>query len=287
MASAGAAREPFPSEGLTAEGVAVEFDPADRDAAEAVPVVVASAREEILKRLGLEVPPLVRVRLLRKGEAFLGPTGGRPVELYAGMAYPNAGIIHVSMNAVAEAGSMRGMALARTVRHELVHLAVGRTLGGAELPKWFEEGVACAFGSPLSARDMAVLGDGRILPLASLTKEFPRARALVPVAYAESESVLRFLVRDRSEAAVREVFGRLAAGEPFERALEGAAGYGAAGLEAAWRRSLSYSRGLRLARTLFAPGALFLWQALVVVAGYFFVRRRRRRAMEDMDRFPW
>ena len=270
-------------ESLRAGEVTVEFAPSDRSRAEVVPAIIAHARAEIERGLGLLAPAKITVRLLRMKEAFLGVSGGKPVELYAGRAFPASGTIHVNMTALDREG--RALAFPRTVRHEFVHLAVGHTLGGRKLPKWFEEGLACAFGSPLPRADADVLQIGRAFRLREL-RVFPRGKEAMRLAYAQSDSVLRFLVGKRGTAAVKEVLRRTGAGERFEEALASATGYDTDSLDAAWRRSLSSRWGWWLVRFVFSPSRLLLWAALLAVIAFFVVRRRRRLQAEALDEYP-
>ncbi len=270
-------------ESLRVGGVTVEFGPADRPRAEVVPAIIARARAEIDKGLGLIAPAKITVRLLRMKEAFLGVSQGKPVELYAGRAYPASGTVHVNMNALDREG--RAIAFARTVRHEFVHLAIGHTVGVGKLPGWFEEGLACAFGSPLPRADADVLGIGRAFRLRSL-QVFPRGKAAMALAYARSDSVLRFLLGKRGTAAVREVLRRTGAGERFEEALVSATGYNTDSLDAAWRKSISSGWVWRLVRFVFLPSRLLLWAAFLAVIAFFVVKRRRRRLAETLDEYP-
>jgi hypothetical protein len=283
LASAGAAGLALP-ESVNGPGVTVEFAGRDRDRAELVAAAVGPSREELGRRLGLSLPEAIRVRLLRTPEAFLGISDGKPVELYAGLAYPRTATIHMDARALDRAGS--SSALLRTVRHELVHLAVGHTLGENRPPKWFEEGLACLYGSPLTSRDLDRLRGGRVFRLRALEGRFPPNRELMSLAYAQSESVLRFLARERSEEALAELLRLMARGEPFEAALEEATGLDVARLQAEWLGSFQEGLFLRALRMIFSPAYLFMWTALFVVVGFFIVRRRRRRAAELLDEFP-
>ena len=270
-------------ESLTEHGVTVEFEERDADVARRIPATVRRSGDELAKRLRLRLPEKVRVRLLRSGEAFVGPPEtplGKPVELYAGIAYPRSGTIHVDARRIDRVGGSH--AFLRTIRHECVHLAVGHTLGGGKLPKWFEEGLACRFGSPLPSAELGHAGRLGAYPLRSLVR-FPRTRDGLRIAYAQVESVMRFLVRKRGAKAVREVLERVERSEGFGEALEAATGFTVETLDAAWRRSLGSRWGWRLVAFIFSPMKVLLWAALITIAGFFIVRRRRRRQAEFLD----
>ncbi|MHC4506426.1 MAG: peptidase MA family metallohydrolase, partial [Planctomycetota bacterium] len=235
---------------MRAGGVAVEFATRDRSSARVVPGIIGEARAELAGSLALSAPEKVTVKLLRAREAFLGVSAGKPVELYAGRAYPTSGTIHVNMIALDREG--RAIAFPRTVRHEFVHLAVGHTLGVGKLPRWFEEGLACAFGSPLPRARADVLRTGRAFRLGGL-EEFPREEALVSLAYAQSDSVVRFLIGERGTPKVKELLRLVGQGARFEEALSRATGYTVASLDAEWRGSLASNWPWRLVRFVFSP----------------------------------
>jgi len=265
------------AETIDAGDVLVEFAKSDARRARHVPECVRYAAGQLRARLGLTVPKRVTVRLLRDPRAFLGISGGQPAELYAGLAYLTSASIHINMNAVDRDPSL--VAYTRTIRHELVHLAVAHSLKRPGLPTWFEEGLACEFASP-----PRVPGDLAGLPSLKSLTSFPSGDAeALSRAYAKADSVVRFLMGRRGPASVKALLGRVRAGETFEDALRSATGYTTASLDAEWRGAGGPWWGWRLVRLVFAPSMVLLWAALIAIAGFFVVRRRRRREAEAMD----
>jgi uncharacterized protein (DUF934 family) len=268
---------------LNSPGARVEFGEGDRRLAEAVPRVLDSIRAQLADELGLRGPALVRVRISRDARPFAGVAGGLPVELFAGIAYPGTGTIEI--NAAAMDRSGRQVGFVRTLRHEYVHLALGRTLGGRRVPKWFEEGLACAFGSPLPREEALLVTGGRGFRLQALARTFPSTKDGLALAYAQSESIVRFLVRESSLEAIGDVLRSVADGVGFDAALTSATGLTPDSLEDSWRRRSQPSGFERALRAVFGPGRVLLWTALFMVAGSFVVRYRRRRAAERLDDF--
>jgi len=263
-------------ETIDAGDVLVEFAKSDARRARQVPECVRYAAGQLRARLGLTIPKRVTVRLLRDPRAFLGMSGGSPVELYAGMAYPGSASIHVNMNAVDRDPSLE--AYTRTIRHELVHLAIAHSLKKPGLPTWFEEGLACEFASP--PRRPGKLGGA---PSLESLASFPSDKdGSLSRAYAKADSVMRFLMSRRGPRAVRDLLERVRAGDVFEDALRAATGYTTTSLDADWRRALRPGWGWRVARLVFAPSMVLLWAALIAILGFFVVRRRRRREADAM-----
>jgi hypothetical protein len=259
--------------------VRVEYGEVDAYRATLVAESVRYAHGQLRGKLGLTIPKRVTVRLLRVKEAFVGMSGGRPVELYAGMAYPDSAEIHVNMNAVDRDPSSD--AYTRTIRHELVHLAIAYSLGKPELPRWFEEGLACEFASlPRPRGELA-----GAIPLKSLER-FPRNdKHALSRAYAQADSVMRFLASRRGISSAKAALHRVGAGESFDDALLAATGYTTDSLDAEWRAAVWPWWGWRAVRFVFAPSMVLLWAALIAIAGFFIVKRRRRREAEGLDSY--
>jgi hypothetical protein len=163
-----------------------------------------------------------------------------------------------------------------------VHLALGHTLRGANRPKWFEEGLACAFGSPLPANELSRVGSGNGFPLEALS-HFPTEKHAMALAYAQSESVIRFLISHTSTGAVRDLLARMQRGTAFETALSDATAFDVETLDREWQAAFRTPWIERFLWNVFAPGRPILWTALAMIVGYFFVRHRRKRAAENMD----
>jgi hypothetical protein len=264
-------------ESIDARDVIVHYGKVDARRATLVAECVRRAHGQLRRRLGLGIPARVTVRLLRVKAAFLGMSDGMPVELYAGMAYPASASIHVNMNAVDRDSS--ALAFTRTIRHELVHLAIAHSLSKPRLPRWFEEGLASEFASlPRGAKELVGAS-----ALKSLVRFPQNNKETLSRAYAQSDSVVRFLMSKRGAPAVKVMLHRIGAGERFEDALRAATGYTTDSLDAEWRSALWPGWGWRVIRFVLGPSMILLWAALIAIAGFFVVKRRRRREAEAMD----
>ena len=98
-------------------------------------------------------------------------------------------------------------------------------------------------------------------------------------AYAESASLVEYLVRRSGEGVIAKVLGELREGADFPTALHVASGLTPSELEAAWLASMR-------ARWLFAPDLnTLLWLGMVVLLFIAFVRmlRQRRRKQDEAE----
>ena len=132
-----------------------------------------------------------------------------------------------------------------TMRHELAHLVVGqygRSCVGGARPTWLNEGLAMyAEGEPqpdiVDSIDEAMQNNS-FEPLRSLNGAFSSHGTEAGIAYAQSYSVVDFLLAEYGQEAMQTLLLTLAAGEGYDEALTQVYGVNVDGLESAWRESL-------------------------------------------------
>lgn len=129
-----------------------------------------------------------------------------------------------------------------TMRHELAHLVVGQygwSCVGGSRPTWLNEGLAMyAEGDPTPdtiASLQTAAQENSFEPLRSLNGSFSSHDSAAGIAYAQSYSVVDFLLRDYGQAAMQQLLQTLAAGTSYDDALTAVYGLDVDGLEAAWR----------------------------------------------------
>ncbi len=195
---------------------------------------------------------------LAKLEADAGVTVNRPVSLWiyatfeelrgslaqganewtGGVSFSDMGIILIG---IAESNLDWGK---RAAVHELSHVVVDQATHNpyGDLPRWLNEGIAMNSEGPMentykSALDNAVKNNS-LLSLKTISSNFPAASAQASLAYAESLSVVKFLIdkygRDKL-AALLSVFKE---GSTYDGALKKVYGMDTDGLDAAWQASL-------------------------------------------------
>lgn len=129
--------------------------------------------------------------------------------------------------------------LDKTLRHEYTHALVHARTGG-NVPTWLSEGLAVANeGRGTERTRHLVRATDRPIPLNELHGSFlTLPPAQVPLAYAESEMAVRYLLARHGEAAVRALLMRLGETKDFAAALRDVTGETYAEFQAAWMRSL-------------------------------------------------
>ncbi len=111
--------------------------------------------------------------------------------------------------------------------HELGHIVFHEVIGSHVVPTWLDEGVACyleparRFGSQKMALD--AIEDGTFIPLKELHEMDPRELAdddQVELFYAESVSLLTFIVETFGIDRFNAVCDKIKEGRTFERAVK-------------------------------------------------------------------
>ncbi len=135
--------------------------------------------------------------------------------------------------------------LGREVPHEMMHLLLAQRLGAgyAQLPNWLNEGLAVmnqAQADPELALALTHARDARTLfPLANLCGPFPADPAQAQLAYAESESVVRYIRRHYPAASLAKLLDAYTQGAACEAGVAQGLNLSQADLEQAWRASLA------------------------------------------------
>jgi hypothetical protein len=131
-----------------------------------------------------------------------------------------------------------------TVKHELTHVVIGHlTLNClSDLPTWLNEGLAVYAEGPLDADsqaqlDRAVRGN-RLDSVRALGAAFSAHPERATLAYAESFSLVDFLIARQGKANVLALLHAFASGDNTDAALRAVYGFDSDGLDAAWRAAI-------------------------------------------------
>ena len=248
-----------------------------KGAAEVLARDIEAMRDDIAGLLGRDWPGVTEIRLGYGREEYeaLALPNGHPPSWAVALAYPGKNIVLV------EAHSLVNGEGPLTLRHELVHVALGQF--GSVWPHWFQEGLAQELTGERKWRmehvatlTRAVTQD-RVFDFDDLAEHFPAYPDDVEIAYAQSVAFVEFL-RDRNGSmAFQRLIDRVAGGDGFEKAF-GVAFYVPLSMEQdAFKRDLPRRYPWW---PLLLSGGTLVWggtSALVVLA-YF----RRRRAVKDL-----
>lgn len=230
---------------------------------------------EIELALGRDLDDRLTIHLVSHA-GMVAKATGMPTWV-SGVAHSSTGEIAISMH---DPDGSRSD-LDTLLRHELVHVGLHRATGGAELPRWFHEGVAESLANEVDlmrAESLAgaVFGRG-VPPLDRMEAEFHGDARQASVAYAAARDFATWLrYHDPDEAQFRQLLSQLRNGRGFEQSFADAYGVPLAELEQQWREGLF---GRFVWFPLLGSGTLpFLLLGPAVAVAW--VRRRRRLAAD-------
>ncbi len=258
---------------LTTPRFAIAYTPRATGAARLLAAQVERLRDEIANAIGSDWDGVTTIRLGRNREEFVAMAlpNRLPPSWATAIAYPDKSLILLETRSVTEGDGQQ------TLRHELVHVALGRL--GSQWPRWFQEGYAMTLTGERSYRlsqfqEVArAVASHRILPLASLTRGFPEDADAAQLAYAQSAAFVGFLRQRHGGEPFRALLLATRAGQSFESAFA-----------AAFRSSVSSEERVFLSdiattyprwASVLAHGNLDLALGGIVLVVAFFVRRRR------------
>jgi hypothetical protein len=262
--------------------VTLRFEPELDDEAEMLAANIPAWWSEIERPLARDVDDTLTITLVDHAGRVAEATG--MPHWVAGVARSETGEIVIARHGPDGARTD----LEHLLKHEMAHVVVHRASGGADVPRWFHEGVAESTAGGISLNRAqtlasAVFGPG-VPDLDDLEAQFTTDDGpQVAVAYAAARDFVEFL-RAQGEDGVklRQAFSELRRGASFDTAIARAFGKSLPELAQIWRGGLP-------ARFVWYPLAangglpLALVFPLVLAA---WVRRRRalQRGWDRLER---
>jgi len=158
-----------------------------------------------------------------------------PQEWTGGVAYARHGIIAIGISPVNLNWGKR------VIAHELAHLVIHQMTfnpyGG--LPTWLDEGLAMYAEGELGAQFTAYLdkaiAENSLLSVPSLSSPFSAYAGESYLAYAQSYSLVEFLITNYGQGKMLELLNTFRQGSSYDAALEKVYGFDTDGLDTLWR----------------------------------------------------
>jgi hypothetical protein len=136
--------------------------------------------------------------------------------------------------------------MGRMLTHEAVHLMVYQATRNPfnSAPRWLDEGLAITYQEIQEQRfrrilDLAV-DEGRLIPVRALRSSFPTDPDLAIQSYAQSQSIVEYLIDEHGYESVSRLLGTYRTGVSHEEAVQQALGMSLDELDAAWKEWLEY-----------------------------------------------
>lgn len=223
-----------------------------------------------LRRRG---PPAFRLVLAHDAAALARVTGGRAPAWGAGITLPGPRLIALRADADP----------VRTLRHEVAHLVLHDAVQ-VPMPLWFEEGYAVYAAGEWDvlealAVNYAVVG-GATPTLDSLNRALRGHPAGIGDAYALATTAVLDLARRNPSQSLNPMIERLAAGQPFDSALQATTGLTAENFDEAWQRDVRRRYSLF---TWMVAGGAWAVVALLLLIGTRWRRRADRARRSALD----
>lgn len=238
-------------------------------------------RQHVVKEIGQDFKIKIKVYLAPDRESYRALLGGsRRSEWSIGSALAGKDTIVM----FSPRGSYREKVqadAAQVFAHELAHIALFNVLRRKDVPRWLTEGVAQMVAREWNKSDsvrltIAVLSDN-LIPLADLADHWPSDKTQAKLAYAESLSLVLFL---RDNLYLTPLLVAMRDGTDWLTALRKVTEMDFDTFLGQWHDYLKRKHTWIL---LFDEGCLWVFMALLLVAGYFVVKLQRRRQYARLD----
>jgi len=197
-----------------------------------------------------------------------------PIQDWAvGCAYPLQARIVILDPAFSE---NRRINLSHLVKHEIAHVIFGLYVGEnlKNVPRWFNEGVAMYLSDDWTYSHYWAILTGTlsnsIIPLYRLSIDFPEMTSRAQIAYAQSYSVLTFMIKRYGNDALKECIRLIAEGKEFDEALAGATGADMEWLESRWLKDLKK----RYKWVSLISSWVILWSVAILIVFIAYSRRK-------------
>jgi hypothetical protein len=196
--------------------------------------VCDEAIETLARDVGARVDRRIIVYIYRSA-AELREAMVYPQEWTGGVAFTDFGIVAIGIGP----GDMTWGV--RALRHELTHLVVHRLTFGpfGGLPTWLDEGLAMHNEGEPADSFMAVLYsavvDDALISLRTLNGPFSSETQKAYLSYAQSFSVVRYLLETYGSTPMNQLLKLITAGETVDSALVDSYGADLDGIEMEWR----------------------------------------------------
>ncbi len=258
----------------------VHYDPADPYLAESATEAATDELKRIAQDLGykLERDRPIPLMVYRTHYSFT-QEGGHRDRYVVGTA--RTGDERISVDA-----SGAFVAMKTVMAHEITHAVIFRILKDKSnaLPLWVNEGLAKYESEPYPDADNALVADaaadGALIPLADLHSFFPDKRT--DLAYAQSASAVRFMVKHHGKSAPKILLAELAESGSFDKALHAATGKIEKEFTAEWVDSIDKRyRLLRAWRIVSAFGGSIM--AFLAILAFAIRRRRMAQAAREWE----
>ncbi len=200
--------------------------------------LTARALERLQKDIGAKLNEPVSIFIYADTDDMRAALQSNSVEWVGGQAVPSLGLIIGAVEAGDTAEAAR--IIPHELSHQLLHQATDNPYGG--VPLWFDEGLAVHnqetpdYIFPVMLEEAAL--NDQLIPLEALSASFPADPDRALLSYAQSHSVVEYILADYGAERLAALADAFALAMPTNAALEATLGVTVDELDAAWRATL-------------------------------------------------
>ncbi len=199
--------------------------------------------KRIVLDIGIDPGISAKVYLAPNQKIFksLQPQGSKTQEWSVGVFYPGLNLILLLSSKAYKQGRLD---LQKIMAHEITHFIIYNvtTDKGNNLPKWLHEGLAMYEAREWNWHHSLVMAQISIsrsfLPLSSLEKGFPGENKSAERAYAQSMSLISYIINKHGSKSLYMIIKNLIGGMQTEEAFEDALGISLKNFEIQWHKYL-------------------------------------------------
>jgi len=251
---------------LTSDQIALYWHQGDQSFAQELMDAAHSALQRLASDTGVSLEQVVSIYIYANSEELRGALIF-PYEWTGGIAFPDFSTIAIGIAPYDLAWGKR------TTAHELAHMVVYQAIFSpfGDIPVWLDEGLAVYTEGELRSDFRSHLDDAisedELISVRSLASSFPTDPDEARLSYAESYSLVVFLLDNYGQGKILELLDVFKQGSGYDDALIQVYGFDMDGLNELWRASLGLgpqpNSGSHDAWDIIGLGVLLLFPAMV------------------------
>lgn len=268
---------------LKKQDVTILYDKGLEKAAENIAQIYPVIKAALEKGIGWKIDFIPTIYLEKNHENFMRMSGH---PLVVGFAVPDQLFI------VIDYSKMRTdpFSINSILKHELCHLLLHKNIKREFLPKWLDEGISQLVSGGIADIIMAdhfridrAIVTGTHIPLRYLFKSFPRDNDNLMLAYAESKSLVEYIVAEYSLDGILQLLSYLRKDCDFDRAVYDTFSISFDELEKNWYSAMQKKATWLGIFINHLYESLFFLAALLLIAAYIKSVIRKRKAYNEDD----
>jgi len=200
--------------------------------------------DNVTNHIGLYPSKNITIYIAASKGAFLKlqPSPSKIGDQAVGLAYPNLNRILLLSPRAISSGHIQ---LEKIFIHELTHIVLGTTYQNkspVHIPKWFNEGLSMYEAKQWNWQYRMLMTriclKGDIIPFRELEHSFPVDSIHINIAYAQSFSLISFILNKYGQDSLRDITRALIHGDKIDKALNKVINLDLYNLENVWKKHL-------------------------------------------------